>query len=104
MDKAKEAHGCCNERVNGKMDLDEGKCCGARIVKVHKPWHICMFLMSYGQPGAGCWWNACCCHAGDTGCQFGNLLYALVMAGTSICIIGYLNSMAFGVGIWRKSD
>ena len=87
------------------MDLDESKCCGARIVKVHKPWHICMFMMSVTGPGAGCWWNACCCHAdADSGCQFGNLLYAIIMEATAICIIGFLNSMAFGVGIYRKSE
>ena len=96
---------CCNNQINGKQDLDEGKACGARIVKVHKPWHICMFLMSYMEPGSGCIWNGCCCHAeaGQENC-FGNLLGGWWMMVTSICIIGWINSMCFGVGIYRKSE
>ena len=93
----------CNDKINKKQDLDESRCCGARIVKVHKPWHVCMFLMSYSEPGSGCIWNACCCHDDKVGCQFGNVLYGIIMGWTSICIVGYIQSMAFGVGIYRKA-
>ena len=91
-------------RVNGDQDLDEAKACGARIVKVCKPWHIMFFIQSM-EPGAATFFNACCCHADPAqGCIFGNILYAWLLMLTSVCIIGFLNSMAFGVGIYRKSE
>ena len=93
----------CSESVNGDQNLDEGKCCGARIVKVHKPWHICMAMQAFGQPGAGAYWNACCCHADHSqGLVFGNLIYAFLMAALSPCIWGWIASAQFGVGIYRK--
>ena len=93
----------CNDKVNHKQDSDESKCCGARIVKVHKPWHYCMFLMSVMEPGAGCRWNACCCHDSDAGCQYGNIIYAQIMMFTACCFVGMINSFQFGVGIYRKA-
>ena len=85
-------------------DLDESKACGSRINKVCKPWHIFQFMMSM-EPGAAASQNACYCHADPaTGCVFGNLLAGMVHMLTCICIVGFLNSLAFGVGIYRKSE
>ena len=90
--------------VNKDQDLDESKACGARIYKVCKPWHIYFFMLSF-EPGAATFWNACCCHADPSEkCVFGNLLGAWWMMLTSVCIVGFLNSLAFGVGIYRKSE
>ena len=95
----------CNDKINKKVDLDEHGCCGSRFVKVHKPWHVCMFLMSFHQPGAGAFWNACCCHDDDkAGCVYGNFIYSFVQQALSICLIGWIQSMAFGVGIYRKTS
>ena len=93
----------CNDQINKKQDLDESKCCGARIVKVHKPWHVCMFMMNFSSPGAGTFWNACCCHDDKVGCVCGNLFYAWIMQVTAVCIVGWIQSMAFGVGIYKKA-
>ena len=93
----------CNYNVNGKQELDDVHCCGARIVKVHKPWHMCMALMSFTEPGSGCYFNSCCCHTEGENCAYGNIMYAWWMAVTACCICGLLNSMAFGVGIYRKA-
>ena len=94
----------CNLNVNAEQDLDEAKCCGARIIKVHKPWHICMFMASIAEPGAGAYFNGCFCHKdASSGCQFGNLIQAWWMAVTSCILVGWLNSVRFGVGIYRKA-
>ena len=63
----------CNERINGSQDLDESKACGAKINKVHKPWHIVMFLLNFMEPGAGTRFNGCCCLDGGDGSFCGNL-------------------------------
>ena len=93
----------CNERLNGSHDLNEAKACGSKVNKVHKPWHIVMFIQSL-EPGVGCFWNACCCHSEDVGCVFGNIINGYWMALTSVCIIGWLNSVIFGISIYRKSE
>ena len=94
----------CNDKVNAKQDLDDGKCCGARIVKVHKPWHYCMFLMTVSEPGAGTFFNGCCCHHdNDHGCVYGNLIFAVIQSATAVCLIGLIHSFQFGIGIYRKA-
>ena len=98
--------GICNDRVNEDIPTDEARCCGSRIVKVHKPWHICMFLMSISEPGSGAYFNACCCHADkeDSKCVFANIIAAMVMMATAVCIVGILHSMQFGLGIYRLAE
>ena len=95
----------CNERVNDVSKLGESQCCGAKVIKVHKPWHICMFLMNFAEPGSGTFFNACCCHAdASEGLHFANIIYAWVQSVFSALIIGWIWSMNFGVMIWKKSD
>ena len=96
----------CHEKVNHDRNLDEAGCCGSKIVKIAKPWHICMFLMGFNQPGAAAWWSACCCHKEHDDhhkCIYGNLVYGVIQEATSIILIGWLLSMATGVDIYRKS-
>ena len=95
----------CNERINGPQDLDASKACGAKIHKVHKPWHIYMFIMSIAEPGAGAYVNGCYCHADpNDGCTIGNLIYAWLCSLLAPFICGWIMSVQFGVGIYRKGE
>ena len=96
----------CNEKINGKQDLDEAKPCGAKISKVHKPWHIAQFLMNFSEPGAGTIFNGCYCHAdgNEKNCVIGNIVLGLCQYIGAICILGWIHSMQFGVGIYRRGE
>ena len=95
---------CTDCGVNAEQNLDDTRACGSKVIKVHQPWHIVQFMMCC-EPGVGVIWNGCCCHAdASSGCVFGNLLGGWFYALTSVCIVGMINSIMFGIAIYRKSS
>ena len=95
----------CNERLNGPQNLDEAKSCGAQIVKSHKPWHIYMFLLCIMEPGSGVVMNGCYCQAdANQGCIFGNYIYGVLCEMLAPFICGWIMSVQFGIGIYRKAE